>query len=163
MTPPAHRSFSFQPPQYITQKNSDPPPLNITAPPQLVINDSSLNFIFSISRASFFLKLKYSHHFKPRVQTCEIIFHGLGACYFTGRQGCRLFSPKQGNGQDWKVYSNFLSTVNDLKNFNWSFGSINDIVIEQSPSCLLNLVKVFGLTMSLLLNLFCENLILFLK
>ena len=47
---------------------------------------------------------------------------------------------KQENWQKWKVNSNFLSTVNDLKNV-WHLRSIKDIIIEQCPSCLLNLVK----------------------
>ena len=59
----------------------------------------------------------------------------------TRSQGCELFSPKQENGQKLKVNSNFLSTVNDLKNVVWAFGSINNIIIEQCPSCLLNLVN----------------------
>ena len=98
-----------------------------------------INLIFSVSWASFFLKFTYSHYKKAQVQTCKSIFHG-PSCNFP-HQGCQLFSPKQENGQKWKVHSNFLSTVNDLKNFVWPFGSINDIIIEQCPSCLLNLVK----------------------
>ena len=71
----------------------------------------------------------------------------------TGSQGCELFSPKQENGQNWKVNSIFFfSTLNELKNFNPSFGNISKV----------SFVKVFCLTMSLLLILFCEN-ILFLK
>ena len=46
----------------------------------------------------------------------------------TGSQGCELYSPKQENGQKFKVNSNFLSTVNGLKNFVWPFGSIHHII-----------------------------------